>query len=76
MDYKITTDDCIDRKFIIEPKKVYAREYYLKNRLKKVGQYNKYYKDNKNTIMKKRTSNKSKLPTEFRRIYQDVIMVF
>ena len=76
MEYKIITDDCITKEFIIEPKKVYAREYYLKNRLKKVSQYNKYYKDNKKTILKKRTIRQAKLPTQFNRIYGRVVMVF
>ena len=76
MDYKILTDDHTTKSFIIEPKKVYAREYYLKNRLKKVSQYNKYYKDNKKTILKKRTSTKAKLPSHFTRIYERVVMVF
>jgi len=68
--------DGIIKEFVIEPKKQYAREYYMKNKSKKTKYYNDYYQDNKIDIINKISKNKYKLPQYFTRDYKKVILKF
>tara|TARA_B110000208_G_scaffold28563_1_gene37309 strand:+ start:590 stop:820 length:231 start_codon:yes stop_codon:yes gene_type:complete len=72
----LKTETKIIKSFVIDPKKEYARTYYMKNKVEKVEYYNAYYKKNRVNVLDKLNSNKSRLPQQFERERKQVIIKF
>ena len=58
----------------INNRTIYAREYYLKNKYKKMTYYKQYYVDNKNHILVERHNRRAKLPDSYVRIRSKVVL--
>jgi len=66
----------IKKKLKTEDKKLYAKEYYIKNIEVKRKYCRNYYQSNKEMIKNNTKKNKSKLPNEFTKIYVNTHIIF
>ena len=72
----LKTETSIVKSFVLNPKKEYARNYYMKNKVKKVNYYNDYYRNNKTVVIAKLYKNKPKLPQRYDKEIKNIIISF